>query len=123
MKEYMCKMRCWANVLAIAGSPYSDNLLVASVLSGLDAENMPNLVPIEANPTTTWQELQDRLLSYDNKLERMNTLSGVHKSTNLANIAVGAPPPSVNFATRAEVRRFKSHGSFRGGNRGNRGKG
>jgi hypothetical protein len=117
MVEYLRKMRSWADVLAIVGSPYSDTLLVASVLSGLDAEYMPIIVSLETNPSTTWPQLQDRLLSYDSKLERMHMLStGVNKSSSniSANVAATSsstvhvpPPPGTRFATRADIRRFR----------------
>jgi hypothetical protein len=76
MAEYLRKMKGWPDVLAIAGSPYSENLLTANILDGLDTEYMPIVVLIESLSTTNWQQLQDMLLSYESKLDRINTING-----------------------------------------------
>ncbi|KAF4362167.1 hypothetical protein G4B88_002306 [Cannabis sativa] len=39
---------------------------------------------IEARVSTSWQELQDILLSFDSKLDRLTTLSGATKNLNLS---------------------------------------
>ncbi|KAK0605463.1 hypothetical protein LWI29_027163 [Acer saccharum] len=87
MEEYLKQMKSWADVLAIAGDPYPEPLLISNVLSGLDADYMPIVVLIESRESISWQELQDTLLSYDSKLEHINSLNKI----------VGAP--SANFVT------------------------
>ncbi|XP_062104513.1 uncharacterized protein LOC133815719 [Humulus lupulus] len=75
MTEYLRQKKNWADTLALAGDPYPEAHLVANVLSGLDAEYISIVVQIEARSKTTWQELQDILLSFDSKIERLQTLT------------------------------------------------
>ncbi|KAK0607470.1 hypothetical protein LWI29_015583 [Acer saccharum] len=87
MEEYLKQMKSWADVLAIAGDPYPEPLLISNVFSGLDADYMPIVVLIESRESISWQELQDTLLSYDIKLEHINSLNKI------------AGAPSANFVT------------------------
>ncbi|TXG59671.1 hypothetical protein EZV62_014244 [Acer yangbiense] len=87
MEEYLKQMKSWADVLAIAGDPYPEPLLISNVLSGLDADYMPIVVLIESRESISWQELQDTLLSYDSKLEHINSLNKI------------AGAPFANFVT------------------------
>jgi histone deacetylase 1/2 len=124
MVDYLHKMKAWADVLALAGSPYSDNLLTASILSGLDAEYMSIIVAIESQAAITWQELQDKLLSYDSKLERINSLNGVTKA--LHNMVM----PTANYAAKPSNQqegqnrggRHRGRGAFRGNRTRGRGR-
>ncbi|KAI9162483.1 hypothetical protein LWI28_027854 [Acer negundo] len=87
MEEYLKQMKSWADVLAIVGDPYLEQLLISNVLSELDADYMPIVVLIESCESISWQELQDTLLSYASKLEHINSLNKI----------VGAP--SANYVT------------------------
>uniref|UniRef100_A0A803PEH4 Integrase catalytic domain-containing protein n=1 Tax=Cannabis sativa TaxID=3483 RepID=A0A803PEH4_CANSA len=75
MSEYLRQKKNWSNMLALAGDPYPEAHLVANVLFGLDAEYLSIVVQIEARSNTTWQELQDLLLSFDSKIERLQNLT------------------------------------------------
>ncbi|XP_062101887.1 uncharacterized protein LOC133808894 [Humulus lupulus] len=85
MGEYLRQKKNWSDILALAGDPYPEAHLVANVLSGLDAEYLSIVVQIEARPSTTWQELQDILLSFDSKIERLQTLTISNKTTKPTN--------------------------------------
>uniref|UniRef100_A0A803P9R6 Retrotransposon Copia-like N-terminal domain-containing protein n=1 Tax=Cannabis sativa TaxID=3483 RepID=A0A803P9R6_CANSA len=91
MADYLRQKRQWADVLALAGEPYLEKQLVSNILSSLDIEDLPIVLPVEAKVSTSWQELQDILLSFDNKLNRLTTLSGATKNLNLSS-------PSANVA-------------------------
>uniref|UniRef100_A0A803PQB9 Reverse transcriptase Ty1/copia-type domain-containing protein n=1 Tax=Cannabis sativa TaxID=3483 RepID=A0A803PQB9_CANSA len=90
MADYLRQKRQWADVLALAGDPYLEKQLVSNILSGLDIEYLPIVLQVEARVSTTWQELQDTLLSFDSKLDRLTTLSGATKNLNLSS-------PSANL--------------------------
>lgn len=83
MVEYLWQKKNWADILTLAGDPYLVSHLISNVLSGLGIEYISIVTQIEARPSTTWQELQDLLLSFDSKIERLQTLSSTNKATNL----------------------------------------
>ena len=90
MTEYLHQKKAWADSLALPGDPYPESQLIANVLSGLDADFLPIILLIEARTTTTWQELQDLMLSFDSKLERLHNMSlnnkfGPSLTANFAN--------------------------------------
>uniref|UniRef100_A0A803PL25 Uncharacterized protein n=1 Tax=Cannabis sativa TaxID=3483 RepID=A0A803PL25_CANSA len=82
----------------------------------LDIEYLPIVLMVEAKPTTTWQELQDTLLSFDSKFERLSAISGVPKTTSRS------PSPSANLAatrpSSSQGGRGSTSNHFRSGNRG-----
>uniref|UniRef100_A0A803QCM5 Reverse transcriptase Ty1/copia-type domain-containing protein n=1 Tax=Cannabis sativa TaxID=3483 RepID=A0A803QCM5_CANSA len=73
---------------------YLEKQLVSNSLSGLDIEYLPIVVQVEARPSTTWQELQDILLSCDSKVERLSALSSTNKNAPANYIS-----PNANVAT------------------------
>ncbi|XP_060969652.1 uncharacterized protein LOC133036898 [Cannabis sativa] len=72
----------WSGLESSFGDPYPESLLVSNVLSGLDMEYLPIVLQIEAREKTTWQTLQDLLLSFDSKLDRLGSFSGNSKHGN-----------------------------------------
>ncbi|KAF4347663.1 hypothetical protein G4B88_019351 [Cannabis sativa] len=92
MAEYLRQKRIWADTLAIAGDPYPEKLLRGNILSGLDAEYLSIVVPLEARAELSWQELQSTLLSYDSRLERLQSLSPNSKLLNNPSAALAQKP-------------------------------
>uniref|UniRef100_A0A803PAZ1 Retrovirus-related Pol polyprotein from transposon TNT 1-94-like beta-barrel domain-containing protein n=1 Tax=Cannabis sativa TaxID=3483 RepID=A0A803PAZ1_CANSA len=84
MADYLRQKRNWADSLALAGDPYQEAHLIANVLSGLDAEYLTIVCQLEAQAKIglTWQEMQEILLSFDSKLERLNILGATGKGGN-----------------------------------------
>ncbi|KAF4376042.1 hypothetical protein G4B88_029406 [Cannabis sativa] len=107
MAEYLRQKRQWADVLALAGDPYPEKQLVSNILSGLDIEYLPIVLQVEARISTTWQELQDILLSFDSKLDRLTTLSGATKNLNLSS-------PTANVAATKSSSFSGNRGSHNG---------
>uniref|UniRef100_A0A803NFL4 Uncharacterized protein n=1 Tax=Cannabis sativa TaxID=3483 RepID=A0A803NFL4_CANSA len=91
MTEYLKQKRIWADSLALAGNPYPEKHLISNVLSGLDAEYLFIVVQIESREHTTWQKLQNILLGFDGRLERLNAFLNNNKQVN---------SPTANFAQR-----------------------
>ena len=93
MVEYLRPKKAWADSLALAEDPYPETHLIADVLSGLDADYFPIVLQIEGRSSTSWQELQELLLSFDSKIERLQTIKSASggrskTTTNLtANLA------------------------------------
>ncbi|XP_062100499.1 uncharacterized protein LOC133806409 [Humulus lupulus] len=105
--------------LALAGDPYPETQSVANVLSGLDVDYLPIIVLVEARQSTSWQELQDILLSYDSKMKRLNSLSGTSKILN------GLSSPTTNLANKGPSsggNHNSGHHGARGGSPRNRGR-
>lgn len=124
MADYLRQKRQWADVLALAGDPYPEALLVSNVLSGLNMEYLPIVLLVESKEKTSWQALQDILLSFDSKLDRLSALSGGKVSNNsssltanYANKAVssGGSSGSGNFRGRGGTNRGRSNFRGRGG--------
>uniref|UniRef100_A0A803P5A9 Integrase catalytic domain-containing protein n=1 Tax=Cannabis sativa TaxID=3483 RepID=A0A803P5A9_CANSA len=57
------------------------------------ATYLPIVLQIEARPSITWQELQELLLSFDSKIEHLQNLNGMPKSTS---------QPTANLANRSQ---------------------
>uniref|UniRef100_A0A803Q4P4 Integrase catalytic domain-containing protein n=1 Tax=Cannabis sativa TaxID=3483 RepID=A0A803Q4P4_CANSA len=127
MSEYLRQKKNWSDMLALVGDPYPEAHLVANVLSRLDAEYLSIVLQIEARSNTTWQELQDLLLSFDSKIERLQNLTLNSKTTSSlpqANMAAktnnngrGRGFQSQNSGTHNGVRFSNSRGTsgrFRG---------
>ncbi|KAM6597528.1 hypothetical protein CsatA_008052 [Cannabis sativa] len=129
MVEYLRQKKAWADSLALAGDPYPENHLIANVLSGLDANYLPIVLQIEARISTSWQQLQELLLSFDSKIERLQNLNGVPKTTAAptANLADRTPHGGrgrgqTSFQNNTSSRGNHSNNS-RGGNSRGRGRG
>uniref|UniRef100_A0A803R2Q2 Retrotransposon Copia-like N-terminal domain-containing protein n=1 Tax=Cannabis sativa TaxID=3483 RepID=A0A803R2Q2_CANSA len=132
MAEYLKMKRMWADSLALAGEPYPERHLVSNVLSGLDVEYLSIVVLIESQESTSWQQLQSMLLSFDGRLERLNTISASSKLVGNASANFAQKPGSSNTAGQ---RRFGSNqnqgrgqqqqytGYTRGGSQRGRGRG
>uniref|UniRef100_A0A803PPY9 GAG-pre-integrase domain-containing protein n=1 Tax=Cannabis sativa TaxID=3483 RepID=A0A803PPY9_CANSA len=115
MTAYLKQKKNWADTLALAGDSYPEAHLVANVLSGLDAEYISIVVQIEARSKTTWQELQDILLSFDSKIERLQTLTSTNKMLN-------TPPasnPQANMVAK-NTNPGRGRGSYANSGSGNR---
>uniref|UniRef100_A0A803QD97 Retrovirus-related Pol polyprotein from transposon TNT 1-94-like beta-barrel domain-containing protein n=1 Tax=Cannabis sativa TaxID=3483 RepID=A0A803QD97_CANSA len=110
MVDYLKQKKQWSDVLTLAGDPYPESLLVSNVLSGLDIEYLPIVLQIEAREKTTWQMLQDLLLSFDSKLDRLSSLSENSKHSNNAS-------PTANLANKS------GSGNYNPGNNNNKGRG
>ncbi|XP_062076240.1 uncharacterized protein LOC133780651 [Humulus lupulus] len=122
MSEYLRQKRQWADVLTLAGEPYPEKQLVANVLSGLDMEYISIVVLIEARPTTSWQELQDILLSFDSKMERLSAISGSQKAPGAACALAATTAITANMATTRPVTNGRNNSQYYSGNgNGNRG--
>uniref|UniRef100_A0A803PYD1 Retrovirus-related Pol polyprotein from transposon RE1 n=1 Tax=Cannabis sativa TaxID=3483 RepID=A0A803PYD1_CANSA len=92
MAEYLRQKRICADTLAIVGDPYPEKLLRGNILSGLDAEYLSIVVPLEARAELSCQELQSTLLSYDSRLERLQSLSPNSKLLNNPSVALAQKP-------------------------------
>uniref|UniRef100_A0A803PHA5 Uncharacterized protein n=1 Tax=Cannabis sativa TaxID=3483 RepID=A0A803PHA5_CANSA len=69
MTEYLKQKKMWADMLALAGNPYPEAHLVSNVTSSLGIEYLSIVVQVEEKPNISWHELQDLVLSFNNKLE------------------------------------------------------
>lgn len=135
MSEYLRQKRVWADTLAMAGDPYPEKLLFGNVLSGLDAEYLSIVIPIERQKKLTWQELQSTLLSFDSRLERLSggTSTGklanssaifVQKSFNPGQVKRQGQGSGQNAGANFNSGRgASSYGRSRGGNPNQRGRG
>uniref|UniRef100_A0A803QCY3 Integrase catalytic domain-containing protein n=1 Tax=Cannabis sativa TaxID=3483 RepID=A0A803QCY3_CANSA len=71
MIEYLRQKKSWADSLALAGEPYPEAQLATNVLSRLDINYLTLVLQIKARTKTSWQELQELLLSFESKVERL----------------------------------------------------
>lgn len=86
MADYLAKMKLVANNLFLAGSPISTNDLVTQTLAGLDIDYNPIVVQLSNKEELTWVELQVALLTYENRMEQLTTLtSSLQVQANIAN--------------------------------------
>lgn len=106
MVDYLRQKRQWADVLALARDPYLESMMVSNVLSGLDLEYLSIVLLIDSKEKTSCHTLQDTLLTFDSKLDRLNTISGGKGSTNSSFF-------SANFANKSTT--SSGYGSGSGG--------
>nr|KYP75308.1 hypothetical protein KK1_008029 [Cajanus cajan] len=117
MEEYLIKMKLLADSLKLAGSPISNTDLITQTLAGLDINYNAIIVQLSDKNDLTWIDMQAQLLTFENRLEQLNSLSSLTLS------------PSPNVVTRFDqkVNRSNNRGSWRGNNfrgtRGGRGRG
>ncbi|KAM6545892.1 hypothetical protein CsatB_026628 [Cannabis sativa] len=119
MIEYLRQKKSWADSLALAGEPYPEAQLVTNVLSGLDINYLTIVLQIEARTKTSWQELQELLLSFESKVERLQ--GGSSQGKNHTNFT----EPHANYAhrpTQGTRGRGNNNGGGRHFNRGNGGR-
>uniref|UniRef100_A0A803NZ12 Integrase catalytic domain-containing protein n=1 Tax=Cannabis sativa TaxID=3483 RepID=A0A803NZ12_CANSA len=123
MGDYLRQKKCWADSLALAGDPYPESHLISNVLSSLGAEYLTIIVQIEARSKTTWQELQDLLLSFDSKIERMQSLEGPKTmSPPVAHQANMATKPNTQGRGRAFYSQNQNSSNNGGRGAGSRGR-
>uniref|UniRef100_A0A803NLT1 Uncharacterized protein n=1 Tax=Cannabis sativa TaxID=3483 RepID=A0A803NLT1_CANSA len=79
-------------------------------------EYLPIVLIIEARELTSWQQLQDILLSFDSKMERLQSVSG-----NSMKTLNGSTAPSANLTNKGGTAGTGSNPSNFGNGRGNRG--
>ena len=81
-------MKSFSDGLVMVGEPFLEKDLISCVLVKLDFEYTLIVVQINAKYHISWKELWEILLSYDSRLEQLNTL--------VNNINLNQP--SVNFS-------------------------
>jgi hypothetical protein len=87
MEEYLLKMKGIADNLTLAESPASDFDLMTQVLARLDSDYNPIVVQLVDKETLTWVDLQSTLLTYENRLEQLNSFSSLTLENPVANIS------------------------------------
>lgn len=86
MEDYLNKMKVLANNLLLASSPISTSNLITQTLIGLDNEYNRIVVQLLGKVDLTWIDLQATLLTYENRLEKINALTNsMQFQSNLAN--------------------------------------
>ncbi|XP_062093612.1 uncharacterized protein LOC133799631 [Humulus lupulus] len=93
MADYLCLKRQWVDTLSLAGDPYPNSQLIVNVFSGLDMEYLFVILQVEALFYTSWPELQDLLLGFDSKMERLVVLFGSTVASP-QDLLVHTPPSS-----------------------------
>ena len=73
MEEYLTTMKAIADNLALAGNPIPLSELIVQILSGLDTEYTPIVTLLTDKVSVSWIELQTTLLTYESRLEQLNT--------------------------------------------------
>ncbi|XP_062086380.1 uncharacterized protein LOC133792489 [Humulus lupulus] len=128
MSEYLRQMHTWADVLALARNPYPESQLITNVLNGLDSEYLSIVVQIEAHSDMSWHALQDILLSFDSRLERLHALSPPSKllkelspSTNVATQSTPSPSCSPSSGCASPGGRSDRGSGSRSRSRGGKG--
>lgn len=81
-------MKSFSDGLVMVGEPFLEKDLISCVLVKLDFEYTLIVVQINAKHHISWKELWEILLSYDSRLEQLNTL--------VNNVSLNQP--SVNFS-------------------------
>nr|QWX09785.1 hydroxymethylglutaryl-CoA synthase [Pistacia terebinthus subsp. palaestina] len=93
MEEYLTTMKAFSDNLTLAGSPISLSDLITQILIGLDAEYTPIVVHLGDKESLSWIELQTTLLTFESRLEQLNTYQngGINLSQATAHIAINRP--------------------------------
>ncbi|KAK9132427.1 hypothetical protein Scep_011955 [Stephania cephalantha] len=116
MREYLSKMKCISDNLAIAGSVVSTDDLISSVLIGLDREYLPITTFLQGRCDVQWQELYSTLIGFEETLDQYNVIQDI-------NALVVHDSPSANAAeiknssSKVTVQNYngnKTNGGFRG---------
>lgn len=120
MEEYLIKMKTLSDNLALAGSPMPLNDLVTQILSGLDTEYTPIVVQLCDKESISWIELQTTLLTFESRLEQLNTYQTGNFNANqvtahTATTKFETKPTNSNYG-RSQNRNYNNY------NRGSRGR-
>lgn len=86
MEEYLNKIKGLADKLLMAGALLSTIDLVTQTLADLDADYNPIVVQLSDKDDVTWINLQVALLTYESRLEQLNSLSELTLGQPYANI-------------------------------------
>lgn len=78
MEEYLSKLKTISDYLFMAGSPISKEELITHALIGLVSEYNPMVVQLSYKIGLTWTELQATLLTYESRLDLLNSLSNLN---------------------------------------------
>lgn len=89
-------MKSFADNLYLAGSPVSAKDLISYVIVGLD-EEYTLIVVVLQNEDLSWTMVQNRLLTYENCQEQLQSYKGmVSINQPLANVASATPNQGSN---------------------------
>ncbi|KAL2486589.1 Uncharacterized protein Adt_31345 [Abeliophyllum distichum] len=83
--QYLSTIKHLADNLEIAWKVISQIDLVTQNLSGLDDDNTPKAIQISSRESISWHELQSVLMTYESRLENVNTIKPGMSSLNLVN--------------------------------------
>ncbi|KAI9185961.1 hypothetical protein LWI28_012373 [Acer negundo] len=115
--EYLNTIKAFFDNLALAGSPISLPDLITQILSGLDVEYTPIVVQLSDKESLSWIELQTTLLTFESRLEQLNTCQngGINLSQTTAHIAINRPKNrSSNFSYGKGQNRPPNNNNSRG---------
>ncbi|KAK9141071.1 hypothetical protein Scep_010752 [Stephania cephalantha] len=122
MREYLSKMKCISDNLAIAGSVVSTDDLISSVLIGLDREYLPITTFLQGRCDLQWQELHSTLIGFEETLDQYNVIQDgnalVVQESQSANAA-----EVKNNSSKVNVQNWNSHGNRTNGGFRGRGNG
>ncbi|KAF1859044.1 hypothetical protein Lal_00000868 [Lupinus albus] len=93
MEDYLSKMKNLADKLKLAGNEISNSDLLIQTLNGLDSEYNLVVVKLSDQTTLSWVDLQAQLLTFDNRLEQLNSLTNLNLNAT-ANVVNKALIPS-----------------------------
>lgn len=88
MSEYLRVMKTRSDNLAQAGSPVTTRALVSQILLGLNEEYNLVVVRIQGKPIISWLDMQLKLLSYEKRLEHLNSVKTKSNFTQTPSINV-----------------------------------
>lgn len=119
MSDYLKTMKKLADNLTLAGHLVPLEDLVSQVLAGLDShEYNPVVCQLQEKETVTWLELQGRLLSYERRLEQMNSgIAGINLGLPVANFANRRGGGNLNGQRKQYQPHNTSYQIYQGGNR------
>lgn len=128
IEQYLNKVKLLADNLEIAGKTVAHTDLVTQVLAGLDEDYTPIVVQINGRDYISWGELQSTLMTYESRLEHLNSLRSDIVEININQTSANFSQRSASnyhgsrFSRPNSGGRFTSFDSSRGGRRGrNRG--
>ena len=132
--QFISKMKGFASELAATGRIIDDEELKEYILGGLDAQEYTSLVTsVNANPSTTLQDLCAQLSAYDYRQQMMaESGQGSNSFSSSANTATRGRPFYNNRgysrnrgrqSGRQNGPQHRSNYQYRGGNRGGCGRG
>ena len=127
MRDYLSKVKSISNNLNLVGSPLSLTDLVTRTLAGLDTEYTPIVVILSEKENLSWADLQSKLLTFESRLEQLNTTTTTNLSSAFANLTFqpnSSQSCSPNYrGTGGRRGRGRSNRSFSGGRTSSGGRG